>query len=280
MNGPIQFRWLGVAGIELSVNGQVLVIDPYFTRIPFWRAWFGRVEPDRGLIAQKVRTCDFVLVTHAHFDHLMDVPEVVLNTDASALGSPNTCRLLRACGVPDRRIREIGPGANLALKDFQVEVFSAKHMKTPGFSPGPLRPDLRAPLNARDYRMDDDYSFLIHINGRRILTDPGEQPQQTFPADILFLYAHREDAYYRWLLPLVRPSVVVPIHWDDFFRPLTQPLKAHYHLPRLAFPPLQRVGLRRFEQVVGQAVPGVTVFLPEIFQIYDLTALPGVDPGE
>ncbi len=43
--------------------------------------------------------CDFVLVTHAHWDHLMDVPDVVLNTGATALGSANTCQLLALLGV-------------------------------------------------------------------------------------------------------------------------------------------------------------------------------------
>jgi L-ascorbate metabolism protein UlaG (beta-lactamase superfamily) len=28
MDTAIRFRWLGVAGIELSVNDQVLLIDP------------------------------------------------------------------------------------------------------------------------------------------------------------------------------------------------------------------------------------------------------------
>ena len=36
-----EMRWLGVAGIELRVNKQILVIDPFVTRPPFRRMWFG-----------------------------------------------------------------------------------------------------------------------------------------------------------------------------------------------------------------------------------------------
>ncbi|MHB8280669.1 MAG: hypothetical protein ACYDIA_23950 [Candidatus Humimicrobiaceae bacterium] len=35
MDQSIFLKWLGVAGIELKVNEHVLIIDPYFTRIPF-----------------------------------------------------------------------------------------------------------------------------------------------------------------------------------------------------------------------------------------------------
>jgi glyoxylase-like metal-dependent hydrolase (beta-lactamase superfamily II) len=95
---PIQFRWLGAAGIELVFPDQVIVIDPYFSRIPTWKLWLGRVTPDRALIADKLRRCDLLLVTHAHFDHIMDVPQIVHNTGAMVAGSANSCSLLEAFG--------------------------------------------------------------------------------------------------------------------------------------------------------------------------------------
>ena len=112
-----QFRWLGVAGIELRAQDGVLVIDPFLTRFGPWRA-LGRVRSNRSLVAGTVRECDFVLVSHAHWDHLMDVPEVVRATGAQAFGSANTCRLLSVCGVPATHIRQIGAGDRLVLGAF------------------------------------------------------------------------------------------------------------------------------------------------------------------
>ena len=134
MGKSISFRWLGVAGLEFSANNHVIVIDPYFTRFPLLKLFFGRVQPNRELIAEQIKHCEFVLITHAHFDHLMDVPDVVRNTGATALGSPNACRLLSVCGVPQDRIREIKAGDKLNLAGFGVEVFSAQHVKLPGYS--------------------------------------------------------------------------------------------------------------------------------------------------
>src|SRR5512137_2297982 len=105
----MELRWLGVAGIELRLNGQTLAIDPYFTRAPL-RRMLERMHPDRRLVAGQLPRCDYVLVTHPHYDHLADVPEVVRNTGATALGSANACRLLAALGVPAQQVRQIGAG--------------------------------------------------------------------------------------------------------------------------------------------------------------------------
>ncbi|MCJ7523580.1 MAG: MBL fold metallo-hydrolase [Dehalococcoidia bacterium] len=273
MDNSISFRWLGVAGTELRVDNRTLVIDPYFTRISMWSSWFGRVEPDHRLIADKLQECDLVLITHAHFDHIMDVPDVANNTGATALGSPNACRLLSVCGVPEERIRKIKTGDKIDLNGFEVTAFPAVHMKTPGFSPGPLSPALQPPLKARDYRMDDDFSFLISIGEYRLLTDPGERPLGIVPADILFVFPFRNYTYYQALLSQVQPRVVIPTHWDDFFRPLSKPLRPTYHPPRWAVPPVRRINLTEFNTMIKQIAPRTRVIIPEIFHTYDITEL-------
>jgi L-ascorbate metabolism protein UlaG (beta-lactamase superfamily) len=146
----IEFRWLGTAGIELRENDQVLAVDPYLTRTPVWKTWVGRVQPNRELIAEKIGHCDHILVTHAHWDHILDVPDIVRNTGAMAYGSSNSCRLLAACGVPQEKIQTITVGDELALNGFRVEVLHSEHMRVLGFGPESLAPDLKPPLRARD----------------------------------------------------------------------------------------------------------------------------------
>ena len=271
----ISLRWLGVAGLELNVNNRTLVIDPYFTRFPITKLWFGKVQPNHELVEEKIQHCDFILITHAHFDHLMDVPDVVHNTNASVFGSPNACRLLIACGVPNDRVHEISAGDTLSLEEFQVEVTRAEHVKLPGFTPGSLPSTIRPPLRARDYRMDHDLSFLIFADGHRLLTDPGERPELDIQPDVLFLFPLRNYPYYKSLLPLLRPKLVIPTHWDDFFRPLSRPLRPQTRYPALNFPPIQRVNLKKFCQMIEKLSPQTKVLIPEIFHSYDLAEILG-----
>ncbi len=275
MSTTVEFRWLGVAGIELRANGQTLLIDPFLTRFPLWRMWFGRIRPDRKRIAEQISHCDFVLATHTHWDHLMDVPEVMRNTGAMAWGSPHTCRLLAAQAVETGRIREIGAGDKLTLGKFQVEVLPAEHLTLLGLPvlSGPLPPHLQPPLRASDYRMDRCFSFLIHVAGQRLLDWCSVHPGPAAPADVLFARPYQTRPFFESLLRDVRPRLVIPTHWDNFFRPLSKPVRPMFKPPRWAWPPLQRVNLARFKRMVEQITPGVQVFTPKRFQVYDLCQL-------
>ena len=50
----VWFRWLGVGGVEQLADGVFLAVDPFFTRPPFSRLGFGRVSPNRRLVAEKM----------------------------------------------------------------------------------------------------------------------------------------------------------------------------------------------------------------------------------
>lgn len=137
MANAVEFRWLGVAGIELNIAGQILTIDPLFTRPPLRRLIAGRVEPETGLVHEKLPLCDHILVSHTHWDHVMDVPALAKQTGAFVYGSPNTCHLLSACGVPIKQIHQVKAGDKLQLGKISVQVFLAKHLNILG-SPPPL----------------------------------------------------------------------------------------------------------------------------------------------
>ncbi|MHB1162770.1 MAG: MBL fold metallo-hydrolase [Chloroflexota bacterium] len=275
MEGSIRLRWLGTAGIELSTDQEVLAVDPFFTRPPFRRIWFGRVFPDRRLVAAKLPRCNYVLVTHSHWDHLMDVPEVVLNTGATALGSPNSCRLLTLLGVPEDRIQEIRADDRLELGGFQIQVFRAQHstLFQKPIIKGLLPAGLQPPLRPRDYRMDVAFSFLIETDGHRLLDWHSATPDPAVPADVLFVGPDQQPLYYEALLAQVRPKVVIPIHWDDLFRPLSLPLPPMPATPAWALPPLQRVDLTRFRRTIRRIAPTTRVFIPETLRRYDLQQL-------
>jgi L-ascorbate metabolism protein UlaG (beta-lactamase superfamily) len=270
---PILFRWLGTAGIELALRDLMIVIDPYFSRVPIWKLLLGRVTPNHRAIAERIQRCDLLLITHAHFDHIMDVPEIVRNTGATAVGSPNSCGLLEALGVSQNKTREVNAGDQISVGEVRIEVRQARHPRIPGFSPGPLHPDIRPPLRASSYRMDHCYSFLISVNGIRLLTDPGARPDDAVAADVLFVHPGKDNEYYKSLLRLVKPRITIPVHWDDFFRPLSEPLRPYWKPPALAFPPLQRIDLEKFKQTVLMIAQGGRVLEPEILRSYDLGAL-------
>lgn len=277
----LYWRWLGVAGVELRVGSQVLVIDPYLTRFPFWKMWIGPVFPNEALIAEHIQRCDHILVTHPHFDHLMDVPIAATHTGAAVLGSPNTCRILKASGVPAEQIRQVEVGGRYDLGAFQVDVLPARHGKTPidRLINGPVSADLKPPLHAFDYRMDACFTFLVQVDDLRLLIGSCETLVDNIQADILFvgtvMLTKERRLYYEELLAHVRPKVIIPYHWDDLYRPLSKPIRPTFEPPAWAIPPLRRFDLSGFAQMIEAIAPGTRVVIPELFHPYSVEELLG-----
>jgi L-ascorbate metabolism protein UlaG (beta-lactamase superfamily) len=264
------FHWLGVAGFELTWQGRILVVDPYFTRISFIRQWFGRIHPNADLVMDHLPACDYLLVTHAHYDHLMDVPAAAQSTGASVYGSANTCRLLGILGVPAKQVHTIQGGDSFSLDPFDITVIPTEHIHVPLFTSGPISPNLRPPLRARDYRMDVSFSFKIRMGNITLLTDPGAHPEGAPRADVLLVNPHYDMKHLRLLLQRVQPKGVIPNHWDDMWRPLSRPQRPWFTPPNRSTPWLKRIDPAEFQHSVHQVDPAIRVFFPERFALLDL----------
>jgi len=269
-----------VAGIALNFNDQVLLIDPFLTRPPLHNVLWGRPTTNPDLLAEKIHRADHILVTHAHYDHLMDVPEIAQRTNAIVLGSFNTYQLLQTLGLPAAQLRIIHAGDEISMPYVQVKVLAGKHPTIPGYTPGSLKRNLHPPLHLRDYRMDDCFCFHIQADDLKILVWSSISCQGAFPADVLLLRAVAHEDWYRDMLIKVQPRLVIPTHWDDQFRPLDKPIRPFYSPPMPAFPPIQRIHLDKFTETIQRLKPDCRVLVPHIFHSYDLGQETGIQKNK
>lgn len=275
----ITLRWLGVAGIEIGCASRRIVIDPYVTRIPFHKLWFGKVMPDAALIRKWLPQCDTVLVSHAHVDHLLDVPEVVRQTGADAYGSPNTCKLLKACGSPIEKIHEINPGADIQSGLFSIRTFAQRpHVSVGGYGMQPLQDDLKPPLRARAYNMDFGMCYLVEVNDLRLLSEASQDLQEAGKVDVLFtipFWGRLDEVHrhYQSILDACQPRMVIPIHCDDMWLPLDKPARGQLVPTSKVLPPLTRMDRGQFKRLIEAIRPTTHVFLPERMETYSLAEI-------
>jgi L-ascorbate metabolism protein UlaG (beta-lactamase superfamily) len=266
----VLFRWLGVAGMEFTLGNHSLLIDPFLSRPPLRKVFFGRVSPDILLINEKITTADHVLITHAHYDHLLDVPVIARQTGAQVFGSANVCGLLKVLQTPSAQLHTLHAFDEIDLPYAHVRVIPATHPFIPMYNPGKLKTNLKPPLRLRDYRMDECFSFLIEFEKLKFLVWSSISAEHAQPADVLFLRAVARQGWYAEMLNSVHPRLAIPTHWDNMFLPFSKPARPFFSPPTLKSPFIRRIDLDEFREKVFRADPACKTLIPKIFESYDL----------
>jgi L-ascorbate metabolism protein UlaG (beta-lactamase superfamily) len=207
-----------------------LLVDPYFSRVDLLSVALGsHIQPNASRINDALRhlapKADAILVTHGHFDHLLDVPAMMAKTNARLVASGSSVDLAKRTGasssdaVKAGDVRRIGP--------WKVRVLSAAHDRLFGKVPFD-RPQsqTKAPQTPADWICGEPLAFLIEVNGQRIYIDSGGTQAQFPPnerVDLAILGVALPDSRARLHVALERlqPRYILPSHQDDFFRPLS-----------------------------------------------------------
>ena len=228
----VRITYLGTNAYLLQSRDAALLIDPYFSRVGLFRAALNLpIATSRKLIERylPVRRIDAVLVSHGHFDHLLDVPEVVALTGAKLIASATSIQLARSAGVPTEKCVVVTAGEKVSLPGATVSSLPAKHDRLFGRVPFDGPPRRLPPRIPGDWVCGEPLAFLIEIGGRRIYIASGGRTNGALPAslgriDLAILGVALPDSRKRFAQTLeqLRPRYVLPSHHDNFFLPLSR----------------------------------------------------------
>ncbi|MFD9865353.1 MBL fold metallo-hydrolase [Streptomyces alboflavus] len=245
----ITYRWLGTSGwradIRREKRGQgetaTVLVDPYVTRFRtglFTGAFdpTTRLRTDKPLVRRHAGTPEVICVTHTHWDHLNDVPFLAKATGARVIGTETTYHVLRSFGVDAAQLVVVKGGEVLDFDGYVVEVASSRHSRNAAYSyfaPGTLTaPPATAPRTVADLPEGDTLAFKVTPDGApsALFMGASDFDERSFAGlapDVAMLAVASTESTYRYvprlLAALGRPGVVVPVHWDDFERPLSEP---------------------------------------------------------
>jgi L-ascorbate metabolism protein UlaG (beta-lactamase superfamily) len=243
-DAPLTVTWLGVATLLINDGTSALMTDGFFSRPSLSAVALRQVEPSLERIIgclerTLVRKLDAVIPVHTHYDHALDSAVVAARTEATLVGGESAANVGRGHGLPEDRIVVAKSGEALKLGAYEVTLIESKHSPPDRF-PGVIREPVTPPAKASAYKCGEAWSIFVHHThtGQRLLIQgsagyvPGALAGQQ--ADVVYLgvgqLGLQSDEYmleyWNEMVRGVGARRVVLIHWDDFFRPLTEPLRA------------------------------------------------------
>ena len=292
--GGVRLSYFGTAGWEITDGKTVVLVDPYLSRLKMATpgapaapedhrdavALDDVAKSDESVIDAHIQRADFILITHTHIDHILDMPYIARKTGATVIGTESTINFARASGVPDAQLFPVQGGDVLELGALSLRVIPSLHgilRHSPAisfFHPPPqstiFPANAKTPFRVRDLLIEGGtLAYLIRLNGVQVLVFGSmnyiEREVEGLRPDVALIGAateRREINEYtsRLLRALGNPRLVLPTHWDRF------------NVPYSASQQPQIEQLNSFIKEVKAASPKTQVIVPAYFQ--SITVMP------
>jgi L-ascorbate metabolism protein UlaG (beta-lactamase superfamily) len=242
----LELSWIGTAGFRLAYQGAVVWIDPYVTRLPLGDLARRRVVPSSAeAVARWIDRADLVLVGHTHFDHALDVPAIARRHGCRVYGSASLGHLMGLHGLADRAV-VVEPKRDYEVGPFRFHFVPSVHSKLQLGLAIPYAGELTCEhvdaLTPQAYRCGQVWGILVEVGGVKLYhqgsADLIEDEIVDRGVDVFLCGISGRRFTARYVERIVRalaPGLVVPMHYDDFFRPLGAPAGFSFNVNLTSF---------------------------------------------
>jgi len=239
---PLTVTFLGVATLLFDDGDSAMMTDGFFSRPALRTVLTRKIAPDEATIdtcldRAGVARLEAVLPVHSHYDHALDSAVVAQRTGALLVGGRSTAHL--GHGLTSERIVVTSSAHTHEFGNYRVTFIESSHCPPDRF-PGEITQPIVPPAKVSTYRCGEAWSLLVtHCpTGRTALVQgsAGFRPGALagHRAEVAYLGVGQlglrpepeMEQYWHETVQAVGATRAVLIHWDDFFSPLSVPLRA------------------------------------------------------
>jgi L-ascorbate metabolism protein UlaG (beta-lactamase superfamily) len=238
-NGQVKVTFFGVSTLLFDDGETQFLIDGFFTRPPFLKLLTSEISTDTtlidGLISQyKMDRVKGIFPTHSHYDHAFDVAYTTKKMNTTLYGSLSTLNIGRGGGLKEEQLHLIKPYEEITLGKFTVQIIPSIHSAPSSAKDSGvvIQKPKGQPAKMKDYPEGGTFDFLVKYNGHQVYIKPSpnfiEGALDTTRAEVCFLGIGTigtkeptwQNKYYAQTVGKLKPKLVVPLHWDDFTKPI------------------------------------------------------------
>jgi L-ascorbate metabolism protein UlaG (beta-lactamase superfamily) len=244
-DGRIELTHYGAAAWKVTDGKHTVLLDPYFTRLRYAGKRFGMlpataapgderpaysfddvVPSDTQTIDQHIPEATHILVSHAHFNHCMDVPYIARKTGAKVIGSYSAANISSAYGVDEEQLIPVRGGEDYDFGEISIRVIPSLHSalcEKCYFDAGIVPEGLKGPLPLKSFSEGGTFGYLLRFKHHEVLLLGSmnyieREVQGLSPSVILVPAARPRLQIWNYTERLLKatnlPEVVVATHWD------------------------------------------------------------------
>ena len=253
---PLSLTHFGAAGWSITDGKTTVLLDPYLSRIRFKGRKYGPNDAtevpddarpivnmdeapsiDTGTVDLRAPHANYILLSHAHFNHCMDVPYIAQKTGAVVIGTESTANAAQNGGVAEEQTIVVRGGEDLEFPELSLKVIPSLHSPLScklyrDFGTIPIQNE---PLTLDEYVEGGTLAYLLRFAGRDILLFGSmnyiEREMEGLRPDIAVIASAPprldiHDYTGRLLRAIGQPPIVIATHWDDQGLPFGAPQDA------------------------------------------------------
>jgi L-ascorbate metabolism protein UlaG (beta-lactamase superfamily) len=125
----MKLRWLLTAAFEILTDNYKILIDPWISR-PSNAPWQLKTK------ITDLKNCDAIFLTHGHFDHSLDIPEIVKNTEIKVYCSKQIRKVfIKEFNTEEENLIELNPGKIIEFEPgLKVTIIRSQHIQFDDFA--------------------------------------------------------------------------------------------------------------------------------------------------